>query len=330
MQGIFQSAAAIFLGAVLASFPAMASNWAHLEQREIGGMVDRSEWDTDSLVIDQYASQSVSVTWRRYATTQLSPVPETQENFISRVDCQRFGSSMLLRERVLVRRDGSPGMRLGPPVESSGSDAPRNWATWGSTDGKLIRAVCEAAFPGWVPEFLIAHEKECEGKVAGMCSPDKRELAYSVSLLLYRKHQALEACGPDEDAQSRAAFSDLADRAVDDVLAEVTRCGDGTCQLNALNWMLFEIGSDLERTRQGLQCKAFEQRAESIATALHSACLGVFNRAAELLVTRPDSRQMLASEFRPKLVEIVLQHRAAMRARKKPPARPDTARRIQS
>ncbi|NMF99564.1 hypothetical protein GPA27_19485 [Aromatoleum toluolicum] len=367
MQWIFKSAVAIFCGAMLAPLSATASSWAPFEQRETGDRVEWFEWNSESLAVDAGAPQSVSATWRRYTTTQMTPRPETQEIAKSQIDCQRFGLSTFHRERLLVRKDGSLGMRLGPPIESSRTDNPSSWATWGSSDGKLIRTVCQAAFPEWMPEFLVAHERECGGKVEGMCSPEKRDLAYAVSLLLYRKYQADEVCTAGQDVQAKSDFSKLADQAVDDVLAEVTRCPDGACQLTALNWMLAGIGSDLVRAGQGLRCQAFEQRAEriaqekrravgvetmkaylacavrkapalddglsaaeSVATALHSACLDVFNSAADLLVRHPDSREILARQFQPKLVEIVLQYRAAQRVPKKTVPRPDTSRRIQS
>lgn len=367
MQRILKSTAAFVCGALLASPWAVASSWAPFDQQETGSRIERFEWDSASLAIDQGAPQFVTVTWRRYATSPQYPAPENQEIAKSKIDCQSFGLSTYHRERVLVRKDGTAGMRLGPAIESPLTGTPSTWATWGSTDGKLIRAVCQAASPGWVPDFLLAHEKECGGKTSGMCSPDKRDFAYAVSLLLYRKQQASNACAAPLDPQGKAAFANLSDQAIADVLAEAGRCPDGACQAAALNWMLAGIGSDLERAGRGLQCQAFQQRAakisrekqtamgaeamkaylacaaskapalddglsaaESVATALHSACLGIFNGAADVLVYHPDGRQFLASQFHPKLVEIVMQHRAALRVPKKPTSPRDTARRVQS
>lgn len=358
--------AAIISGALVIPPPVLASNWALFERQESAGRVEHFEWDTDSLTPDAGAPHSVSVTWRRYAATLLSPVPETREILKSRIYCQGFGLATYSREQTLVRKDGAPGMRLGPVVESADSDKPTAWPTWGSPEGKLIRAACQSAFPGWLPDFLLAHERECADKTAGRCSPDKQELAYSLSLLLYRKQQAVSACAANL-AAGQAAFATLADLSVADVLVEAGQCRDSTCQISTLNWMLSGISSDLERAGRGQQCEAFQQRAdkinrekqtakgmevartylacaaskapalddglsaaESVATALHSACLPVFDAAADLLLQHPESRQLLAGQLRPKLVEIVLQHRAAQRAPKPPAARPEAGKRIQS
>lgn len=359
--------AAIISGALILSFPVLASNWVAFERQESAGRIEHFEWDTDSLTSDAGAPHAVSVTWQRYATSRLSPTPETREISKSRIYCRDFGLSTYSREQTLVRKDGAPGMRLGPGVESALTDKPSTWPTWGSPDGKLVRAACEAAFPAWLPDFLLAHERECAGKTAGMCSPDTKELAYSLSLLLYRKQQAVSACTPTLDAAGKATFAALADLSVADVLAEAGRCRDRACRAKTVNWMLSGINGDLERAGRGQQCEAFQQRAdkitrekqtakgveamrtylacaasklpalddglsaaESVATALHSACLPVFDAATDLLLQHPESRQLLIGQLRPKLVEIVLQYRAAQRAPKQPATRPQADKRIQS
>lgn len=359
--------AAIICGALILPPSVLASNWAPFERQESAGRVEHFEWDADSLTSDDGAPRFVSVTWRRYATTRLSPAPETREIFKSRIYCQDFGLSTYSREQTLARKDGAPGMRLGPGIESALTDKPTAWPTWGSPEGKLIRMACQVAAPGWLPDFLLAHEYECASKTTGMCSPDRQELAYSLSLLLYRKQQAVSTCASSLDAAGKAAFATLADISVADVLAEAGQCRDSTCQALAVNWMLSKISGDLERAGRGQQCEAFQQRAdkisrekqmargmevartylacaaskaptlddglsaaESVATALHSACLPVFDAAADLLLQHPESRQLLAGQLRPKLIEIVLQHRAAQRAPKPPAARPEAGKRIQS
>lgn len=366
MQQRFTTAALILIGALFAPFPVMASTWTLFDQQDSAGRIEHSEWDSASLSTNEGESQSANVTWRRYSTTQLSPRPETQEIVKSRINCQDFGISTYYQARALVRKDGLPGMQLGPAIESPPSETPITWPTWESSNGKLIRIVCQVAFPDWKPEFMLAHERECAGRATGICSPDRRDLANSTSLLIYRKHQANSACTAALPPEGKAAFSKLADQAVADVLAEVDRCAGGACQLAAMNWMISSIGSDLERAGLGRKCEAFQQRAakidrdrqviagsqgvkayiacaaskapvlddgqsapESVATALYSACLGTFNSAADLLLQHPESRKILENQLSPKLVEIVLQYRAAQRASKKPAPRPEPRRRIQ-
>jgi len=200
-----------------------------------------------------------------------------------------------------------------------------------------------------------------------MCSPGNRDLASSISLLNYRMKQVIDACTVGSEVMDKGVFSRLAEDAITDVLAEVDRCHDRVCQMNAVYWMLSWLNKDLERAARGQKCEAIQQRiamierdkqtakgmenvkvylacavsktpvlddgittAESVATALHSACLGAFNAAAGLLLQSPGSRQFLESELRPKLIEIVLQHRAALRVPKKQAPRPEGGKRIQS
>jgi len=62
-----------------------------------------------------------------------------------------------------------------------------------------------------------------------------------------------------------------------------------------------------------------QSSAEIVARGLHGACSGEFNRAADLSSTfkSAESRATLYRQFEPKLIEVVLRHRAATKPKEK-------------
>lgn len=365
MKRIFLTVVVTLCGAFLSASSANAAAWLHYESRDLAGRSEYYEWDKDSLAVQATTPQTVSVTWRRFATTKLYPTPDTLEISTSRVFCNDFGLSTSHQERVLSLKDGLPGMGSGPAGDAPLAEAPVTWATWGSPEGKLIRSVCQAAFPGWVPDFLAAQAKECAGKNSGICSGPGRDFFSAIRLLEYREKQALAVCSAETGPYDEEGARVLSDTAITDVLLEAQRCQDADCKLKAVSSMAYQLSTDLGKAARGQKCEAVTQRiaqieqgkkaskatavmqkylacaanqahalddglsvADSVAAAMHSACSGIFNSAALLLAQNASDQQLLVEQFRPQLVEIVLQRRATPRGTNKPVVRSDASRRL--
>lgn len=372
MQWIPRGTLAALCGFALCMPVASATTWVVFEKYErLPSTTAVYEWDTESLslVTDPSAPNAqpiLSVTWRDYSTSNSLQDPGSVWINKSRVFCGELGLDTYYREWIALLKDGRPGWRMGGPLETPPSDRPTSWATWNSADGKLARAVCQAAFPDQTPAFLSAHEQVCSGKTSGMCSPENSDLASSISLLMYRQQQAGRACTTQLDLPGKATYTVLSEEATKDVLSEVAKCEDMRCKMNAVYGMVSSLNADLEKASKGQPCHAVQRRiakidrdkqiekgkegmraylacaaskapvlddgisaAESVAVALHSACQETFNAAATLLLQDQANRNHLASQFQPKLIEMVFQHRAALRA-KKQPSRQNSSKRIQS